>query len=832
VTTTTDDFLERFRNVRQINPRAWSAQCNRHVAPNDFLTVVRGDRGFHLDCRTGCSPAEVLRAHSLTVRDLLIEPDGESLLGTDGAMAESAAHDAGPREPAGAPLSSMLEAFVSALFGGVDSGSVECRALPSKTRRFLEVAQVSRVQEFVAAQRHENCYVGVAVRRDATSGELKNCTLLSAVFVDIDFKSLAEAAARAGLSRFALPPSLVVATGGGLHAYWLLREPLDLSFDGEMARQVLRRLARHLGADLKSAECAHILRLPDTRNYKYQPPRLVTLERHEPDRRYSASEILDLLPLEEDASDDRQVAPPVQEVLPEGTRDAALTSLAGTMRRRGLGELEIRAALLEVNRQRCQPPLPEADIFRIAGSVARYAPVGPLGARALLRPDEPAETLVAVLDPLEENLPPIGEVDSAGRPAGDRALALKREAFHGLAGRLVECIEPTSEADPAALLVHVLLGMGNLVGRNVHARVEKTIHPCNEFAVLVGQSAKGRKGQAWSTPRALFELVSPEWVKGRVRTGLSSGEGLIYHVRDKREELQPVKKGGKVVEYDRVIVDAGEDDKRLFVFESELAGVLRRMNGETSSLSAVMRQAWDSGDLSTLTRNNPLRATGAHVSVIAHVTREELIANLTETERANGFANRFLFCLVKRSKMLPEGGSVSDGLLLPLAEELRQVVAFAADPHELRRSPAARDMWAAVYPTLSEGEAGLLGAILARAEPHVLRLSLLYAVLDCAPAVEPEHLEAALALWEYAEASARAIFGGRSGIADEDVLVDAVRTRGRLSQTQISALFHRNKTTAQLEALLTLAEQGGKIRRTTVSPEGGRGRPVTVWEAV
>ena len=70
-------------------------------------------------------------------------------------------------------------------------------------------------------------------------------------------------------------------------------------------------------------------------------------------------------------------------------------------------------------------------------------------------------------------------------------------------------------------------------------------------------------------------------------------------------------------------------------------------------------------------------ATGAHVSIIAHVTREELVANLTETERANGFANRFLFAWVRRSKILPEGGSLDRALLGQLAGELARVVEFA-----------------------------------------------------------------------------------------------------------------------------------------------------------
>lgn len=58
----------------------------------------------------------------------------------------------------------------------------------------------------------------------------------------------------------------------------------------------------------------------------------------------------------------------------EGQRDALLTSLAGTMRRRGMVEEEIAAALLVVNSRRCVPPLPEDVVWQKAKSVCRYAP--------------------------------------------------------------------------------------------------------------------------------------------------------------------------------------------------------------------------------------------------------------------------------------------------------------------------------------------------------------------------------------------------------------------------------------------------------------------------
>jgi putative DNA primase/helicase len=67
-------------------------------------------------------------------------------------------------------------------------------------------------------------------------------------------------------------------------------------------------------------------------------------------------------------------APPVGEVIPGGRRNSELASLAGTMRRRGMGEAEILAALEVTNRLRCNPPLEDEEVRRIVQSVAQYEP--------------------------------------------------------------------------------------------------------------------------------------------------------------------------------------------------------------------------------------------------------------------------------------------------------------------------------------------------------------------------------------------------------------------------------------------------------------------------
>jgi len=110
---------------------------------------------------------------------------------------------------------------------------------------------------------------------------------------------------------------------------------------------------------------------------------------------------------------------------------------------------------------------------------------------------------------------------------------IDRAAFYGLAGKIADTIDPHSESDPVATLINVLVAFGNVVGAGPHFLVDKTRHHMNLFVVQVGKSSKARKGLAWSTPRYLFQEVDTGWGKTRIQGGLSSGEGLIYAVRDR-----------------------------------------------------------------------------------------------------------------------------------------------------------------------------------------------------------------------------------------------------------------------------------------------------------
>jgi hypothetical protein len=81
-----------------------------------------------------------------------------------------------------------------------------------------------------------------------------------------------------------------------------------------------------------------------------------------------------LVALLDAAESPSEVSSVVANVIPEGQRNETLTRLAGTMRRVGMSQEEISAALLQANSDRCHPPLHDKEVVRIAASVARYEP--------------------------------------------------------------------------------------------------------------------------------------------------------------------------------------------------------------------------------------------------------------------------------------------------------------------------------------------------------------------------------------------------------------------------------------------------------------------------
>jgi Protein of unknown function (DUF3987) len=403
---------------------------------------------------------------------------------------------------------------------------------------------------------------------------------------------------------------------------------------------------------------------------------------------------------------------------------------------------------------------------------------------------------------------------------------LGQDAFYGLAGEVAAGAAPYTEADPAAVLVTFLATAGcYLVSGRSHAGfphvwIGDTEHPPRIWPVLAGATADGRKGTADAIVRRILAAADQGFLNGNVESGLTSGSGLIERVRDPSGDDVPDK-----------LRHPGVTDKRLLVVEHEFGGTLRRASRDGNDLSERLREAWDGRPLSTMSRSaNRMRATGHHITVIGHITPGELRVRYAEsTDVVGGTANRLLPFLVRRSRRLPDGGGAPGSVIEDPGKRLAGLREHAKLALRYQRDEAAERWWCGeLYAELTPDEVpeGFIARMVARAAPQVMRLALVYCLLDASPVITTGHLAAAMALWRYSLASVQAIFGS-AGDPDLERLAEAAQGAGLggLTSTQIRDLFGRHKSGAEIKELIDRLLATGDY--DVITEETG-GRPVTL----
>ncbi|MFE6689711.1 DnaB-like helicase N-terminal domain-containing protein [Streptomyces sp. NPDC057743] len=386
------------------------------------------------------------------------------------------------------------------------------------------------------------------------------------------------------------------------------------------------------------------------------------------------------------------------------------------------------------------------------------------------------------------------------------------DVFCGWVGETVRELDPTTEADPVAVLVNLLSAAGSVIGRRPHLMVGNDRHPCLIWALTIGPTASGRKGSATSTARRVLAEAVPDFF-GPEHTprGLNSGEGLIEYVKDDDSDAPA----------------PASLDKRLWVLESEYAVTMSRGRREGSSLPGVLRQAWDGDSLGSMVRDS-LKATDPHIAILGHITPEEFCAKMQDSEMAGGTYNRFLPIFCHRNLILPGSRGASAELVANLAAGWRTVLTDAARVETVKFSKGAWDLYCQqVYPALSDDSAGgVVAQFTARAAPYVQRVAMVYALCDHTDTIAEQHMRAAWHLLNYSRASAVHLLGNISGDPKVNKLADAVRAAGPdgLAADQIRRLF-KNTTRPERDRLTAeLLDQPGYVR--TQRP--GKGRPATV----
>ncbi len=192
------------------------------------------------------------------------------------------------------------KAFLAALFSECPPGFIEARLLEDKKGGTLVERQwYASAAEFgadldrlqgISKESNAAIYFGVLPRRDRGKGKSEDAAPARTLWTDIDYKDFApegEPAARASLARFPLAPSIVVASGHGLHSYWLLREDAEASELSELSKAI----AVAVGGD-HTSDAARILRLPGSFNRKDPAnPILVVIEKLDTSWTFNPSDI-------------------------------------------------------------------------------------------------------------------------------------------------------------------------------------------------------------------------------------------------------------------------------------------------------------------------------------------------------------------------------------------------------------------------------------------------------------------------------------------------------------------------------------------------------------
>ena len=162
-----------------------------------------------------------------------------------------------------------------------------------------------------------------------------------------------------------------------------------------------------------------------------------------------------------------------------------------------------------------------------------------------------------------------------------------------------------------------------------------------------------------------------------------------------------------------------------------------------------------------------------------------------------------------------------------LTTQLLRAVERAREIDEVRRTPAADHLWAALYDLMADDDPpGLVGAVTSRAEAQTLRLSLLYALLDGSNVIEVDHLQAAWEVWQHCRASCAAIFDNLSGDPVADKLLKAVRESAGEGLTRTAVyerVFAKSKDRSQINDAVALLIRLGQIDVVIVQTAG---RPV------
>ena len=328
-------------------------------------------------------------------------------------------------------------------------------------------------------------------------------------------------------------------------------------------------------------------------------------------------------------------------------------------------------------------------------------------------------------------------------------------ALHGQLGRMAEAACSNSEAVPASVAIHILARFASTLGRTAYIEIGDHRRHLRMFSLIVGPTAKGRKGTSSEMPNRLFEAVERNlYPYGLLPleklTALSTGEGLIQKVRDPYSWTTGDKEHN----------DPGVSDKRLLCDISEFAGVLAQGRREGATLSTVLRDAFDGVVMTTPSATAFRRASGTHICVVGSVPETEIEKSLNDIEKTNGFANRFPMFYSARTKIVPSPKPTDPMLMAQFAQHVSSALWEASNVGLVEMDDDARSLWETTLYRQIEDRSypELIASLLGRRSLHTMIFAALIALFDRKSKIDADHLLAADAWMEYWEQTVLFVF--------------------------------------------------------------------------
>lgn len=625
------------------------------------------------------------------------------------------------------------------------SGFIELRTLePAPEQGFFDLTAPGAgdaVAKWCGDRITRNLYFGVAARKTTNNGTAANCSLLAALFCEFDFSKHSDAAEREAKARAKLaerPPSILNNSGGGLHAYWLLDTPMPLPNEAARATALLRRLITYLGGDLAAKDVARILRVPDTLNWKYDPPRQVTTEVFEPTRRYTLDTLDEWLPQEIAPTPVTTITRPTLSLdraerafkilaaaWPEpesGQRHVFALNMAGWCARHGVPEDDMVTILRAAASQAGDTELSDREraIRDTYKKAASGQSVTGLPSALAVVPE-----LGAVVDELQDALdipadtPRITVSDNEPPPVATVPVVpeLPARALIGLAGEWAKLYTgPTGyHAPPAMYYLAFLTHLGARAARRV--RLEDKATEPRLYTALVGPSGIG-KGEAIKHGQRDFAEAEHPLVFA-VLTGAGSGEGLLEAIEEAPE-------------------------RHLLFQPDELAHVASKIKIEGQSLMSVLLSGFDANPMGNRTKGQTARvAEGGRLSLLTSCTDIAFPELFSSTRSADlGLPHRML-CVTGPKSLDPKDDPTinrweRNACVGRIRRLLEMVRTFSPGlPLPIVRTPAAKARYREWYRDVWHPQSG--DPILNRLPTYGDRLTMLVA-LSAAPVDAPTEL--------------------------------------------------------------------------------------------